>query len=118
LNGNYRATRLARAFADQDFCSDFYGVYTGHDEWLHGYRRAHTIREAKKIAEVTPCAVTEEFRDRLVAFYAAGKAAAQSGDASARKGARIRLGHLISSTNFIDFPDIVRLQELTSAGCP
>ncbi len=92
-------------------CSDFYGVYTGHEDWLHGYCGAHTIREAKKIAEVTPCAATEEFRDRLIAFYVAGKEAALSGDRGARKGARVRLGHLISSTNFTDFPDIIRLQE-------
>lgn len=92
-------------------CSDFYGVYTGHDDWLHGYCGAHTIREAKKIAEVHPCAATEEFRDRLIAFYVAGKAAAASGAPNARKAARIRLGHLISSSNFVGFPDIVRLQE-------
>lgn len=92
-------------------CSDFYGVYTSHEDWLHGYCGAHTIREAKKIAEVEPCAETEEFRDRLLAFYAAGKAAAESGDRGARRGARIRLGHLISSTNWVAFRDIVRLQE-------
>jgi transposase len=110
---------VAEAMLGADFkgvvCSDFYGVYTSHDDWLHGYCGAHTIREAKKIAEVTPRAATEEFRDRLIAFYAAGKEAAQSGDPSARKGARIRLGHrlghLISSTNFVEFTDIVRLQE-------
>jgi len=105
---------VAEAMLGPDFkgvvCSDFYGVYTGHDDWVHGYCGAHTIREAKKIAEVSPCAATEEFRDRLIGFYAAGKAAALSGDAGARKGARIRLGHLISCTNFVDFPDIVRLQ--------
>ena len=106
---------VAEAMLGADFkgvvCSDFYGVYTGHDDWLHGYCGAHTIREAKKIAEVEPCAETEEFRDRLIAFYVAGKAAAQSGERGARKGARIRLGHIISSTNWVGFPDIVRLQE-------
>jgi hypothetical protein len=114
-----RGSWVAEAMLGSDFkgvvCSDFYGVYTGHDDWLHGYCGAHTIREAKKIAEVTPCAATEEFRDRLIAFYAAGKEAAQSGDGSARKGARVRLGHLISSTNFVEFPDIVRLQERLEA---
>jgi transposase len=92
-------------------CSDFYGVYTGHDDWVHGYCGAHTIREAKKIAEVEPCTATEAFRDRLIAFYAAGKEAAESGDRGARKGARIRLGHIIGSTHWVGFPDIVRLQE-------
>ncbi len=92
-------------------CTDFYGVYTSHDGWTHAYCGAHTIREAKKIAELTPCAATEEFRDRLIGFYVAGKHAAASGDPEQRRGARIRLGHLISSTNFVEFPDIVRLQE-------
>jgi transposase len=110
-----RGAWVAEAMLGENFkgvvCSDFYGVYTAHDTWEHGYCGAHTIREAKKIAEVTPCDATEEFRDRLIAFYAAGKAAAESGHPSDRKGARIRLGHLISSTNFVDFPDIIRLQE-------
>jgi hypothetical protein len=92
-------------------CSDFYGVYTSREDWLHGYCGAHTIREAKKIAEVEPCAATEEFRDRLIAFYVAGKEAAQTGDPGARRGARIRLGHIIGSTNWVGFPDIVGLQE-------
>lgn len=92
-------------------CSDFYGVYTNRDDWLHGYCGAHTIREAKKLAELEPCAETEEFRDRLIAFYAAGKAAAQSGDPNARRGARIRLGQIINSTNWVGYRDIVRLQE-------
>ena len=113
---------VAESMLGMDFkgvvCSDFYGVYTGHDDWVHAYCGAHTIREAKKIAEVTPCAATEEFRDRLIAFYAAGKAAAESGDRNARKAARIRLGHLISSTNFVDFADIVRLQERLEAHKP
>ena len=110
-----RAAWVAESMLGADFkgvvCSDFYGVYTSHDGWTHGYCGAHTIREAKKIAEITPCAATEEFRDRLIAFYVAGQKAAASGDAAQRKGARIRLGHLISSTNFVEFPEIVRLQE-------
>jgi len=117
-----RGAWVAEAMLGESFkgvvCSDFYGVYTGHDDWLHGYCGAHTIREAKKIAEVTPCAATEEFRDRLIAFYAAGKQAAQSGDPGARKGARVRLGHLISSLNFVEFPDIVRLQQRLDAHKP
>lgn len=110
-----RGAWVADAMLGADFkgvvCSDFYGVYTRRDDWLHGYCGAHTIREAKKLAELEPCAETEEFRDRLTAFYVAGKAAAQSGDPSARRGARIRLGQIINSTNWVAFPDIVRLQE-------
>ena len=110
-----RGAWVAEAMLGADFkgvvCSDFYGVYTSHDDWVHGYCGAHTIREAKKLAELEPCPETEEFRDRLTAFYVAGKAAAKSGEASERRGARIRLGHIIGSTNWVAFPDIVRLQE-------
>ena len=106
-----RGRPAGRPFAEGILCSDFYGVYTSHDDWVHGYCGAHTIREAKKLAELDPCAETEEFRDRLTAFYVAGKAAAKSGEPSARRGVRIRLGQIISSTNWVAFPDIVRLQE-------
>jgi transposase len=110
-----RAAWVADAMLGADFkgvvCSDFYGVYTRRADWVHGYCGAHTIREAKKLAELEPCVETEEFRDRLTAFYVAGKAAATSGDAGARRGARIRLGRIINSTDWVGFPDIVRLQE-------
>jgi transposase len=110
-----RGAWVAEAMLGANFkgvvCSDFYGVYTTHDDWVHGYCGAHTIREAKKLAELEPCVETEGFRDRLVRFYVAGKAAAESGDASDRRGARIRLGQIINSTEWVAFPDIVRLQE-------
>lgn len=91
--------------------SDFYSVYTSRVELMHGYCGAHVIRDAKKLAELEPCTETVEFRDRLQAFYAVGAEAQQSGDLLKRRGARIRLGHLIASTDFVAFPDIVRLQE-------
>jgi transposase len=110
-----RAGWVADAMLGEDFkgvvCSDFYSVYTSREGLLHAYCGAHTIREAREIAEVVPCPATREFRDRLSAFYVAGKDAAESGDLGARRGARIRLGHIISSTNWVAFPDIVRLQE-------
>jgi len=91
--------------------SDFYSVYTSRTELQHGYCGAHVIREAKKIAELEPCPETLEFRDRVRAFYKAGAEAQASGDFFACRGARIRLGHIIGSTDFVAFPDIVRLQE-------
>lgn len=94
--------------------SDFYSVYTRRDDLLHGYCGAHVIRDAKKIAELKPCPETFEFRDRIQAFYAAGAKAQASGDALKRRGARIRLGHLVASLNFVGFTDIVRLQERLS----
>ena len=72
-----RGAWVAEAMLGADFkgavCSDFYGVYRSHDDWVHGYCGAHTIREAKKLAELEPCTETEEFRDRLTGFYVAGK---------------------------------------------
>lgn len=91
--------------------SDFYAVYTDQGTWLNAFCGAHLIRDAKKIAELEPCAETEEFRDRIKTFYEKGVAAAQSGDIFARRGARIRLGHIIASTDYVAFPDIVNLQE-------
>lgn len=91
--------------------SDFYAVYTGQGTWINAFCGAHLIRETKKIAELEPCTETEEFRDRVVAFYETGAEAAKSGDFFARRGARIRLGHLIGSTDYVEFPEIVQLQE-------
>lgn len=91
--------------------SDFYAVYTGQGTWRNAYCGAHLIRDAKKIAELQPCAETEEFRDRVRGFYEAGDAAAKSGNVLARRGARVRLGRIVASTDYVDFPDIVKLQE-------
>lgn len=91
--------------------SDFYAVYTGQGTWRNAFCGAHLIRETKKIAELEPCTETEEFRDRVKAFYETGEAAAKDGDVLARRGARIRLGHIIGSTDYVAFPDIVKLQE-------
>jgi transposase len=91
-------------------CSDFYGAYTSHDDWIHAYCGAHTIREAKKIAEISPCAATEAFRDRLGAIYQAGKQAQKSGNLTARRGVRIRMGRLIADATLGAHPDVARLQ--------
>jgi hypothetical protein len=90
-------------------------VYTAQTQWQHAYCGAHLTREAKALVELQPCAETAEFRDRLAAFYAAGKAAQASGEASAVKGARVRLGHLIGSTNVVGVLDVVKLQERMAA---
>jgi transposase len=91
--------------------SDFYAVYTGQGTWRNAYCGAHLIRETKKIAELQPCAETEQFRDRVKMFYETGDAAAKSGDLLARHGARIRLGRMVASTDYVSFPEIVKLQE-------
>ena len=91
--------------------SDFYAVYTGQGTWINAFCGAHLIRETKKLAELQPCAQTEEFRDRIKLFYEIAEDAAKSEDSSARRGARIRLGHIIGSTRYLGFSDIARLQE-------
>jgi len=109
--GRWVAESILGAKYSGTVVSDFYAVYTGQGTWLNAFCGAHLIRETKKIAELEPCAETEEFRDRVKAFYETGDAAAKSGDLFARRGARIRLGHLIGSTDYVAFPDIVNLQE-------
>ena len=91
-------------------CSDFYCVYTSHDDWLHGYCGAHNIREGKKIAEVNPSAITEAFSSRLSALYAAGKEAQASCDPMARQSVRIRFGQLVADATLAQDADVARLQ--------
>ncbi len=55
--------------------TDFYSVYTSHDDWNHAYCGAHLVREAKKIAECFPGPRSEELRDRICAWYVDAKKA-------------------------------------------
>lgn len=90
--------------------TDFYGVYTSHDDWDHAYCGAHMVREAKKVAECAPSPRTEEFCDRLCAWYVEGKAAQISGDAGTRHGMRSKLGRLIAWGDPRLQDDVQRLQ--------
>lgn len=89
-------------------CSDFYGVYTGRDDWQHAYCGAHNIREAKKIAEISPGLFTEKFRDELTDWYVVAKAA-QGGSAYARRKVKLELEQLIDNRPFYEHPEVVRL---------
>jgi hypothetical protein len=91
--------------------TDFLSVYTDQGTWKNALCGAHVIREAKKIAELDPTPKTEEFRDRIRAFYKTGEKAQKSGDLYARRGARIRLGHLLGCADYVDNDEIVALQE-------
>ena len=91
-------------------CTDFYGVYTRCDDWTHAYCGAHVVREAKKIAEVSPTDQSVEFRDRLQAFYRNAREAQRTQDPSAQRGIRIRLGQLIADSNLGLHADVARLQ--------
>ena len=90
--------------------SDFYGAYTRRKDLLHAYCNAHTIREAKKIAEVRPGPHTLEFRDWLSDILAAGQRAQVSGDPAARANVARRMRRLIATERFNVDPDLVRLQ--------
>jgi hypothetical protein len=91
-------------------CTDFYSVYTRRDDWTHGYCGAHVIREAKKIAEVSPTDQSVEFRDRLQAFYRDAREAQRTQDPSAKHGIRIRLGQIVANTTLGLHADVARLQ--------
>lgn len=91
-------------------CSDFYGAYTRHDDWTHQYCNAHVIREAKKIAEVSPTAETIEFRDRLLDILGDAAVLQIDGYASTHHGLRVRLGKLIADKQLGTHPEVARLQ--------
>lgn len=90
--------------------TDFYSVYTSHDDWNHAYCGAHLVREAKKIAECSPGPRSEDFRDRLCAWYVDAKKAQLAGSASTRHGLRSRLGRLMYSGDARLDDDVRRLQ--------
>lgn len=91
-------------------CTDFYSVYTCRNDWTHAYCGAHVIREAKKIAEVTPTEQSEEFRDRLQALYRDGRKAQRTRRRRARHGIRVRLGRLVADPTLGLHADVARLQ--------
>ena len=91
-------------------CSDFYGAYTRRGDLPHGYCGAHLIREAKKIAEVSPTRETVRFSRRLGRLYRAGVVAQASGDADARARVRARFDRLAHARRFADHADLARLQ--------
>jgi transposase len=92
-------------------CSDFYSVYTSRTDLLHAYCNAHTVRTAKKVAEVRQTPLTQEFSQRLSAILAQGRRV-QTGELP-HGGAyvRLRLRLLIDTERFRDEPDLVRLQD-------
>jgi transposase len=98
-------------------CSDFYGVYTSRTDLLHAYCNAHTVRKAKKIAEVHPSPLTQEFSVRLSDILADGRRAQVqiAEDPIAAKteatNVRRRLRRLIDTERFGTNPDVRRLQD-------
>lgn len=107
-----RGSWVAEAMLGDGFrgvvCSDFYGVYTAKSEWTHGYCGAHTIREAKKVAEVSPNLWTERFRDEICDWYAQAKAAQKNGTRAERNALREQLDVLTQRASW-DHPDVLRL---------
>jgi hypothetical protein len=98
-------------------CSDFYGVYTSRTDLLHAYCNAHTVRKARKIAEVQPSPLTQEFRVWLSDILADGRRAQEQIDDDpvaakiAANNVRRRLRRLIDTERFSDNADLKRLQD-------
>lgn len=98
-------------------CSDFYGVYTSRTDLRHAYCNAHTVRKAKKIAEVQPDPLTQEFSVWLSDILAAGRRAQEQihdAPAAAKIAAtntRRRLRRLIDTERFGANADLKRLQD-------
>jgi transposase len=108
-----RGSWVAEAMLGSGFqgvvCSDFYGVYTAKTEWTHAYCGAHTIREAKKVAEVSPDLWTEGFRDELCDWYARAKAAQKNGSRAERQALRDELDVFVTQRASWEPPDVLRL---------
>jgi transposase len=98
-------------------CSDFYGVYTSRTDLLHAYCNAHTVRKAKKIAEVQPSPLTREFSGWLSDILADGRRAQEQIDDDpvaaniAAKNVRRRLRRLVDAERFGANADVKRLQD-------
>jgi hypothetical protein len=109
-----RGSWVAEQMLGPDFggvlVTDFYSVYTSHDEWTHAYCAAHMVREAKKVAECSAGARTEDFRDRICAWYVDAKFAQHHGTAGTRHGLRVRLGRIINAGDARLEDDVQRLQ--------
>jgi len=90
--------------------SDFYGAYTRRTDLVHAYCNAHTLREAKKLAEVRPAPLTIEFCDWFSDILAAGKRAQEADDRRAGGNVRRRMHRLIDTERFGADADLLRLQ--------
>ena len=91
-------------------CTDFYGAYTRHADWTHQYCNAHVVREAKKIAEVSPTPESIEFCDRLLDILGVATMFQVDADDSIHHGLRVRLGKLIADKQLSQHADVARLQ--------
>jgi transposase len=107
-----RASWVAEAMLGEGFigvlCTDFYGVYTARQDWLHAYCGAHLIREVKKIAEVSPNWLTIAFRDEVQSWYVAAKLAQTGGSRVARRRLYERLGQIATRPAW-EPPDVLRI---------
>lgn len=108
--GAWVADQMLGANFNGIVCSDFYSVYTRRDDWKHAYCGAHMIREAKKIAEVSPSPRTEKFCKDVRDFYRDAKRGRKRRTRKARHGLRVRLGKLIADRDLSLNPDVRRLQ--------
>ena len=110
-----RASWVAETMLGAEFrgvvCSDFYGVYTAKTDWTHAYCGAHMIREAKKVAEVSPNESTESFRDDLCDWYVSAKAAQKNGSRAQREAVREQLEEITTQRVGWYHPDVLRLVE-------
>lgn len=109
-----RGSWVAEAMLGEGFvgvvCSDFYGVYTARDDWRHAYCWGHTLREAKKIAEVQPNSTTLGFRDELCDWYAEAIGVQSRGRIAERDAMKDWLADIILERPAWEHPDVLRLR--------
>ena len=108
-----RGSWVAEAILGEGFvgvvCSDFYSVYTARKDWRHGYCWGHTLREAKKIAEVEPTPVTLRFRDHLSDWYTEALQAQRRGRVAEREAAKGQLADILVDGLEWQQPEVERL---------
>jgi transposase len=88
-------------------CSDFYGVYTAHEDWRHAYCGAHLIRETKKIAEIDEGLITALFEQKMGQWYAKAKEIQQTGTAGDKRDICDSLAEIIDQSWI--HPEVLRL---------
>lgn len=92
-------------------CTDFYAAYTrGGLAWQQAFCGAHTVREARKLSEVSPSPKTVRFSARLSAVYSLGAQAQRSHDEAVKDLFVIAMHDLAHDASLGQHSDVARLQ--------
>lgn len=92
-------------------CTDFYAAYTRSTvRWLPAYCGSHTLREAWKLSEVSPCMATNQFASQLSTAYALGAQAQLRDDEGLKDLFVVSMHDLATNASLGGQSDVARLQ--------